>query len=66
MTADKHNEDPFYWVDDDFIKAVVSVGAKLPGRDNDPAARLPGPAMHSRPDTPSKMKALADRLRGVK
>ena len=61
--------DPFDFVDDDFVEAVVAVAAGLPGRepDYDPAVRAAAPAKRYRREIPgSKVKALADRLRGMR
>jgi hypothetical protein len=59
--------DPFDFVDDDFIEAVVSVAATLPGREPDhvPAVRSSAPARRTRRDSEymRKIDAALDRLR---
>ena len=52
-------------IDQSFIDAVVSVGAKLPGRGHTLAVvRAEAPAKHPCREIPaSKVKALAERLR---
>ena len=59
--------DPFDFIDDDWIEAVVALAATLPGRQQDyvPAVRAAAPAKCYRREIPgSKVTALADRLRG--
>ena len=65
MTSHLLDIDRIDWVDDDFVEAVVSVGATLPKRGHIFAiVRDEAPAKHPRREIPvSKVKALAERLR---
>jgi hypothetical protein len=66
MTTTDADFDPYDFIDDDWIEAVVSVSATLPGRelDNDHTVRTTASARRTRlGKSVSKIVALANRLR---
>ena len=67
MTSYYVDFDPFDFIDDDWIEAVVSVGATLPGRepDRDHAVYAAAPVRRTRRKCEANMKmaAMAARTR---